>query len=93
MLVDGHGAGHAGTRGCGDGVAALLVTLRLPLMGLHGGRSDPSLAPTHPGNYNNNNNNNNNNNIGPDYQNTIRVLREYGLNLMVSKIPCNLFCK
>ena len=90
MLVDGHGAGHAGTRGGGDGVAALLVTLRLPLMGLHGGRSDPSLAPTHPGNYNNNNNNNNN--IGPDYQNTLRV-REYGLNLMVSKIPCNLFCK
>ena len=69
MLVDGHGAGHAGTRGGGDGVAALLVTLRLPLMGLHGGRSDPSLAPTHPGNYNKNNNNN----IGPDYQNTIRV--------------------
>ena len=71
LVVDGHGAGHAGTRGGGDGVAALLVTLRLPLMGLHGGRSDPSLAPTHPGNYNNNNNNNNN--IGPDYQNTLRV--------------------
>ena len=70
MLVDGHGAGHAGTRGCGDGVAALLVTLRPPLMGLHGGRSAASLAPTQPGDYNNNNNNNN---IGPDYQNTLRV--------------------
>ena len=86
MLVDGHGAGHAGTRGGGDGVAALLVTLRLPLMGLHGGRSDPSLAPTHPGNYNNNNNNNN---IGPDYQHTLRVQPEpYG----VQKSKCFVKC-
>ena len=64
--------GTRGIRGGGDGVAALLVTLRPPLMGLHGGRSNPSLAPTHPGDYNNNNNNNNNN-MGPDYQNTLRV--------------------
>ena len=33
-------------------------------MGLHGGRSAPSLAPTQPGN-----SNSNNNNIGPDDQN------------------------